>query len=911
MGKKKEALLKQQRQSLAMATFLDEVDPHQTPPPPPGEPIYKPVLRFLRYAGMRALALSATVVLGLYIALYAANLGGKIDEVAKAEIIFMAGMIVSQDPQYRDLTSAQRVLVAREMADQIEEARGLNRPIFLRVAEWLPKGLTLQLGQSQFIRTTALLPPAEQRLVKNIIVERIPNTLLLLGVTNLTFFLSSVWVGLRLSRSYRSWLDNLFVILSPLSTAPAWFYGLFLVAIFAGMLYWLPFGGMLPPIPPETRWEYAREVGRHMILPFAAVFLSVFFYSAYLWRTFFLIYSSEDYVEMAHAKGLPQNLIERRYILRPTLPTILTNLAFILIAIWGGSIILERLFQWPGLGDLFYIAIAGPNPNTVRQDPQVVVGLIVIYAYFLAITIFVLDIAYAFLDPRVRIGGGGAQNKTEAAVASGKKRFPFGPFNRKRAGKAAPRPAFAPGKWLAAFVSGVKEFPYWVGRTAVQTKDVLWQISRYPSSVIGLGIIAILLGSTFYTVNAIPYEEAIRLWRAGEADTQDMPRNARPAWFNYFYTEKQPETIVVDSRRDEAERTVEELDNITIVTLVYTFDYPYDAFPHEPFFYFYPQSQERSLHVDMTWITPDGREIRLGQLSPRSHQRYRFSEDSRLVRRLNRVAPEIALFADPDSEELVPLKGEYQVRLEAFLFEEEASFEAKFTILGKVYGWAGTDHRRRDLSVALLWGTPIALAFGLLAAFSTAFLTMIIAAAGAWRGGWLDGLIQRITEVNMVIPMFPILAMFTAFFTLRIWEVLGIAILLSIFGSSVKTYRALFLQVKESPYIEAAQAYGAGHGRIIVHYLTPRVLPVLIPQIMIMVPTYVFLEAGLAFLGLSDLYLPTWGKVINEAHMNSALLTGNFYWIMQPALLLMLTAFAFAMLGFSLDRIFNPRLREV
>jgi peptide/nickel transport system permease protein len=867
---------------------------------------------------MRALALSATVVLGLYIALYAANLGGKIDEVAKAEIIFAAGMIVSQDPQYRDLTGAERTRVAREMADQMEEARGLNRPIFLRVAEWLPKGLTLQLGESQFIRTTRYRPPAEQRIVKYIILERIPNTLLLLGVTNLAFFFSSVWVGLRLSRSYRSWLDNLFVILSPLSTAPAWFYGLFLIAIFAGMLFWLPFGGMLPPIPPETRWEYALEVGRHMILPFAAVFFSVFFYSVYLWRTFFLIYSGEDYVEMAHAKGLPQNIIERRYILRPTLPTILTNLAFMLIAIWGGSIILERLFQWPGLGDLFYIAIAGPSPTVVRQDAQLVVGLIVIYAYFLAITIFVLDIAYAFLDPRVRIGGSGAQNKTESAVAASERRSRFWPFNRNHANKALrmrpvgpPRPAFNLGEWLSAWVNSLKDLPRWAAQTAIQLKNILWQISRYPSAVIGLGIIAILLSSIVYTVNAIPYEDAIRLWRASEADWQDVPRNARPVWFNYFYKDKQPETIVVDSRQGEAERTVEELDSMTIVTLVYPFTYSYDAFPHEPFFYFYPQSQGRAAHVDMTWITPDGREIRLGQLSPRSHQRYRFSEDSRLMRRLNRIAPEIALFADPDSEELTPLKGEYQVRLEAILFEEDASFEAKFTIHGKVYGWAGTDNRRRDLSIALLWGTPIALGFGLLAAFSTTFLTMIIAAAGAWRGGWLDGLIQRVTEVNMVIPMFPILAMFTAFFTLRIWEVLGIAILLSIFGSSIKTYRALFLQVKESPYIEAAQAYGAGHFRIILHYLTPRVLPVLIPQIMIMVPTYVFLEAGLAFLGLSDLYLPTWGKVINEAHVNSALLTGNFYWIMQPAILLMLTAFAFAMLGFSLDRIFNPRLREV
>jgi peptide/nickel transport system permease protein len=78
-----------------------------------------------------------------------------------------------------------------------------------------------------------------------------------------------------------------------------------------------------------------------------------------------------------------------------------------------------------------------------------------------------------------------------------------------------------------------------------------------------------------------------------------------------------------------------------------------------------------------------------------------------------------------------------------------------------------------------------------------------------------------------------------------------------------------------------------------------------------LVPTYVFLEAALAFFGVSDVHLPTWGKVINDAHTNSALVAGHDYWILQPTFLLFLTAFAFAMLGFTLDRIFNPRLRDV
>ncbi|MFU8771501.1 MAG: ABC transporter permease subunit, partial [Anaerolineales bacterium] len=138
----------------------------------------------------------------------------------------------------------------------------------------------------------------------------------------------------------------------------------------------------------------------------------------------------------------------------------------------------------------------------------------------------------------------------------------------------------------------------------------------------------------------------------------------------------------------------------------------------------------------------------------------------------------------------------------------------------------------------------------------------------------------------------------------------ALAVLLSIFSSSIKTYRAIFLQVKTSPYIEAAQAYGAGNLRMVFFYLLPRIIPVLIPQMVTLVPVYVFLEAALAFIGQSDPLLPTWGKIIHDAHVNSALLQGNYYWILTPAFLLLLVGFAFSMIGHALERILNPRLRQ-
>jgi peptide/nickel transport system permease protein len=186
---------------------------------------------------------------------------------------------------------------------------------------------------------------------------------------------------------------------------------------------------------------------------------------------------------------------------------------------------------------------------------------------------------------------------------------------------------------------------------------------------------------------------------------------------------------------------------------------------------------------------------------------------------------------------------------------------------------------------------------------------MTLAAVSVWFGGRVDGLIQRLTDLNMIMPMIPIVILVYIMYSKSIWAILGVVVALSIFGSAVKNYRSAFLQLKEAPYIEAGLAYGASGWRIISRYLVPRILPMMVPQMAILVPSYVFLEATLAFLGVFDPVLPTWGKVINEA-----VLTGNLidrtHWILEPVILLTLTGLAFAGLGFALERVLNPRLRK-
>ena len=224
------------------------------------------------------------------------------------------------------------------------------------------------------------------------------------NAANFILFFTTLFLALALSRKYGSFWDKIIIGMSPTSSAPSWLYGIFLILIFAAILKILPFGGVIDAPVPKDFLGRSLSVLRHLILPASSLIISQFFYSIYNWRTFFLIYSSEDYVEMAKAKGLPSRDVERRYILRPTLPTIITAFALLLIGTWTGAIITETVFQWPGLGRVTFRAIG-------LYDTPVIVGTTIIYAYLLAITVFLLDIVYALVDPRVKIGGGGEPKK--------------------------------------------------------------------------------------------------------------------------------------------------------------------------------------------------------------------------------------------------------------------------------------------------------------------------------------------------------------------------------------------------------------------------------------------------------------------------------------------------------------------
>lgn len=437
------------------------------------------------------------------------------------------------------------------------------------------------------------------------------------------------------------------------------------------------------------------------------------------------------------------------------------------------------------------------------------------------------------------------------------------------------------------------------------------QLAHYPSAVVGLLIILGLVVLALYCLFTIPYSEAIRLWRGGEDIWGDYPKNAMPAWVNIFPGVDVPVTIKVDSAETPETKDVGEFqDGMRVTTIDLAFDYRHGDFPAEVSIFFTSTFESSRPFISAVWLTPDGREIRIADEAIGRTHSMRLSGNRTLQRRLGNQPAEVGFFLDPNSgDQQTALKGRYILRISAITFEESSAVDAKLVVYGKAHGLAGTDDRRRDLMVALLWGAPIALAFGFLAAVGTTVTTMLIAAVGVWFGGWVDFVIQRLTEINLVLPLLPILIMVGTFYSRSIWIMLGCVIVFGIFSSGIKTYRSMFLQVKESPYIEAARAYGASNFRIIFIYMIPRIIPVLVPQFVTLIPSYVFLEATLSVLGLGDPVLPTWGKVLSAANSQGALYKGYYYWVLEPSVLLMLTGLGFAMLGFALDRVFNPRLR--
>ncbi|MEM3711968.1 MAG: ABC transporter permease [Thermoproteota archaeon] len=349
---------------------------------------------FIRHMLKRGALLLFSVLVAVYATVLIANMGGYVDQIIKSEVYMYVSQSVRQNPAFKYLNETQYRNLVEEIYNNELRRLGFDQPFIYRSFNYWKDALTLDLGRALFLSSES-----GSRSVRLIIAERLPPTILLFTTINIILFFTGLIGGLSLSRKHGSLLDRIVTMLVPLSSLPGWFYGIFMILIFASFLRILPYGGMVDVPPPSDRFEYALSVLKHMILPTLSWLMAYTFINVYSRRTFFLMFASEDYIDLAKAKGLPESVIQRRYVLRTVLPSIITDFSLMLISSWMGAIITETVFSWPGIGSLL-------NAATNAFDGPVIVGIVVIYAYLLAITLFILESMYGVLDPRIRAEGG-------------------------------------------------------------------------------------------------------------------------------------------------------------------------------------------------------------------------------------------------------------------------------------------------------------------------------------------------------------------------------------------------------------------------------------------------------------------------------------------------------------------------
>lgn len=278
------------------------------------------------------------------------------------------------------------------------EALGINQPWYVRLPQTIYRLLILDLGYSRTLQSSW-----GSNRISDIIIDRLPNTIILTTSGIAITALIGILMGLYIGSNVGSRADRVISILSAISYAlPLWFVGLLLILVLAYMpkIFWdvwiFPPSGIVSTPPPSDPVAYIIDVLWHLSLPLIASFIVFFGGWAYTTRNIVFSVSQEDFVNFARAKGLPEGLVRRRYILRPSLPPILTNLILSLAFSISGYIITERVFNWPGMGSLYYSAITA-------LDEPVIFALTYVFTLIYIIARFVLEILYIIIDPRIRL----------------------------------------------------------------------------------------------------------------------------------------------------------------------------------------------------------------------------------------------------------------------------------------------------------------------------------------------------------------------------------------------------------------------------------------------------------------------------------------------------------------------------
>ncbi|MFE2601557.1 ABC transporter permease [Streptomyces sp. NPDC059396] len=219
----------------------------------------------------------------------------------------------------------------------------------------------------------------------------------------------------------------------------------------------------------------------------------------------------------------------------------------------------------------------------------------------------------------------------------------------------------------------------------------------------------------------------------------------------------------------------------------------------------------------------------------------------------------------------------------------------------------GTDQFGRPLLGLLIWGARISLTVGLLAAaLSVAIGTLVGVMAGHF-GGWPATVTMRITDWFLVMPTLVLAIVLATVMSRSVWTVI-VAIGVTSWPTTARLVRAQTIAVESRPYIERARALGGGHGHIMTRHVLPNVMPLVLAQTTLGISSAILTEATLAFLGLGDPTIVSWGGMLQDAREAGAVSSGHWWYLAPPGLAIAFVALAFTLCGRAVETVLNPKL---
>lgn len=286
-----------------------------------------------------------------------------------------------------DVLAGEAGSATPEYMAQLRQKFGLDRPLYVQLVVYLKQVVTLDLGYSFRHNMT----------VTELIGSRLGPTLLLM----LTVFALSVGLGVLLgataARNLNRWRDNLISTLAVLAYAtPVFWAGLMLIVVFSIKLGWFPTSGMETVAAFNEGFARVRDIAWHLVLP--AITLTLFYLALYtrLMRASVLDQYALDYVTTARAKGLTERQIARRHVLRNAALPVVTMAGVQIGALLGGSVVVETVFAWPGLGLLAYESL-------FARDINLLLGIFFISGCLVVAVNLAVDLLYSLLDPRIEL----------------------------------------------------------------------------------------------------------------------------------------------------------------------------------------------------------------------------------------------------------------------------------------------------------------------------------------------------------------------------------------------------------------------------------------------------------------------------------------------------------------------------